>query len=260
MTFRFPAPLLACLLTVSAFAQTKPAATTAAQTGTEGVASYERRTNWSRIYARMTYLSQEQKDRIANRSRNWEEYKEKLKLTFSETQSLYAYASESSEYEGSTYRGRNEELYFYRDFDKERLTDVEETLGKTYIVEDSLHLPSWKIGDQIKEIAGHLCSKATTTDVIKNQAITAWFAQDIPIQAGPERFAGLPGLILELDINSGDVVVEATKVEFKPTATELKLPKLKGKRVTAAAFDKLLKDHIATSIKDQQNPYWSIRY
>lgn len=253
-------PLFILLLTtMSTFGQSAPAATSA-QTGTEGVVQYERRTNWPRLSTRMTFLSQEQKDRIVNRSRNWESSGEKMKLVFSETQSLYGYASESSEYEGSTYRGRNAELHFYRDFDKEQLIDVEETLGKTYIVEDSLRLPAWKIGDQIREIAGHMCSQATTTNPLKEQTITAWFAQDIPVPAGPEKYAGLPGLILELDINNGDVVIEAKKVEFKSVSSELKPPKVKGKRITTADFDKMLKNHITTSIKDQENPYWSIRY
>ncbi len=248
------------LLAVSVSAQNPAPAKAAAAPTTEGVVQYERRTYWPRIYSRMTFLSQEQKDRISNLTRNFTENKEKMKLTFSESQSLYAYASESAEYEGSSYKGRNEELFFFRDFDKETMLDIEETLGRTYVIEDSLRLPSWKIGDQIKEIAGHLCSKATTTDELKKQSITAWFAQDIPVPAGPERFYGLPGLILELDINEGDVIIEATSVVMKPTATELKPPKSKGKRVTGAAFNKLLREHIATSMKEQQNPYWSIRY
>lgn len=252
--------LFTCLLALTASAQTPSPAKAAPAKNTEGVVQYERRTFWPRIYARMTFLSQEQKDRISNLTRNFTENKEKMKLTFSESQSLYAYASESAEYEGTSYKGRNEDLFFFRDFDKERIVDVEETLGRTYVIEDSLRLPGWKIGDQIKEIAGHLCSKATTTDALKNQSITAWFAQDIPVPAGPERFYGLPGLIMELDINDGDVVIEATSVVMKPTANELKPPKSKGKRVTSAAFEKLLRDHIATSMKEQQNPYWSIRY
>jgi GLPGLI family protein len=250
----------ACLLALTASAQT-PAPPKAAPANTsQGVVQYERRTFWPRIYARMTYLSQEQKDRITNLTRNFTENKEKMKLTFSESQSLYTHATESAEYEGTSYKGRNEDLFFYRDFDKESMVEVEETLGRTYVVEDSLRVPAWKIGDQIKEIAGHLCSKATTTDPLKNQTITAWFAQDIPVSAGPERFYGLPGLILELDINEGDVVIEAISVDFKPTASELKPPKSKGKRLNSAAFDKLIREHIATSMKAQQNPYWSIRY
>ncbi|MBO0939132.1 GLPGLI family protein [Fibrella sp. HMF5335] len=260
--------LLSCLLTLSALAQTPPAATTAVPPAanaapiTEGVVHYERRAFWPKIYARMTYLSQEQKDRIANLTRNFTQQKIKMNLTFSGTQSLYTHGSESAEYEDFDFKGRNEELVFYRDFDKERLLDIEETLGKTYIVSDSLRLPSWKIGNQIREIAGHLCMKATTSDPIRSQSITAWFAQDIPVPAGPEKYCGLPGLILELDINDGDVIIEAMSIDAKPVADVLKPPKVKAKtkRTTQAEFDKLLKNHIAEQMKEQQNPYWSIRY
>jgi GLPGLI family protein len=103
--------------------------------------------------------------------------------------------------------------------------------------------------------------KAETEDPIKKQKITAWFAQDIPVPAGPERYHGLPGLILELNLNDGDVVIEATNVAFKKvTPDEFKLPKVKGKKINDPAYDTLIKEYIAQQIKAHQNPYWEIRY
>ena len=227
----------------------------------EGVVNYTRRTFWPKIIARMTYLSQEQKDRAANTWKNEEGWKEKTKLTFTPTTSLYTHESESGESEDGRYTWRNKELAFFRDFDKEQQVDVEEMLGKVYMVEDSLRTPSWKIGNQIREIAGHMCINATTIDPVKNQAITAWFAQDIPVSAGPERICGLPGLILELDINNGDVLIETASITFKPVAAEVKLPKVKKpKKLDGRAYDLMLKNYIAEQMKEQQNPYWEIRY
>ncbi|MEZ0483810.1 GLPGLI family protein [Fibrella aquatica] len=229
---------------------------------TEGVVNYTRRTYWIKIIARMTYLSQEQKDRAANTWKNEEEgSKEKMKLTFTPTTSLYTYESESGESEDGRYTWRNRELAFFRDFDKEQQTDVEEMLGKVYVIDDSLRIPAWKIGNQVREIAGHMCLNATTTDPIKNQAIVAWFAQDIPVSAGPERYYGLPGLILELDVNNGDVVIEATSVTFKPVAADMKLPKpKKPKKLDGKGYETMLKNYIVEQMKEQQNPYWEIRY
>lgn len=228
---------------------------------TEGVVNYTRKTYWPRIMSRMTYLSQEQKDRIANTWKNNSEFKEKMKLTFNASSSLYGYESETTESEDGRWNWRNKELALYRDFDKERQTDVEEMLGKTYVVEDSLRQPQWKIGNKVRDIAGHMCLNATSTDPIKGQAITAWFAQDIPVSAGPERYCGLPGLILELDLNDGDVVIEATSVTFKPVADELKQPKpKKAKKLDEKGYEALIKNYIAEQMKAQQNPYWEIRY
>jgi GLPGLI family protein len=228
---------------------------------TEGVVTYERKTYWTKIYARMTYLSQEQKDRIAQTWKNDEENKEKMKLIFNQDASLYTYVNEMGSTDDGRYTWRNQELLLYRNFAKEQKTDVVEMLGKTYVIDDSLHTPVWKIGNQIKDIAGYICMKAESEDPIKKQKITAWFAQDIPVSAGPERYNGLPGLILELNLNDGDVVIEATNVTFrKLTPDELKLPKLKGKKINDVGYDELIRQHIAESMTAHRNPYWAIRY
>jgi GLPGLI family protein len=102
--------------------------------------------------------------------------------------------------------------------------------------------------------------KAVTVDTVKKQTITAWFAQDIPVQAGPERFFGLPGLILELDVNDGDVTIIASKVEFKKLTNEFSLKKMKGKKISDAEYNKIIADFIKESIKGERNPYWGLRY
>jgi GLPGLI family protein len=141
------------------------------------------------------------------------------------------------------------------------MTDVFEILGKTYIIEDSLQVPNWKILNDIKEVAGHICMKAMVEDTIKKQKIVAWFAQDIMLNAGPERLWGLPGLILELDINDGTVLIEASKIEFKKLNQEMALPKkLKGKKLNEKAYQEMTDKFIKEKIKEEMNPYWSIRY
>lgn len=228
---------------------------------TEGVVNYTRKTYWTKIIGRMSFLSQEQKDRAAQTWKNDDESKEKMKLAFNANESLYTYASEQGETEDASYSWRNSELKLYRNFEKDKKTDVVEMLGKTHIVEDSLHTPVWRIGNQIKDIAGYICMRADMEDPIKKQKITAWFAQDIPVPAGPERANGLPGLILELNLNDGDVVIEATGVTFRPlTPDDLKLPKLKGKKINDAAYDAIIRQHITDSMVAHRNPYWSIRY
>jgi len=246
---------LCLLISLTASAQT------ATTPQTEGVVTYVRKERWLKIQNRLTFLSQEQKDRMAQTWKNWAENDKgiKMKLLFSPTESLYTYNSDEPDEGG--YSWRKTDLFFYRDFEKERKTDVIEMIGKTYIVDDSLHTPVWKIGNQIKEVAGYICMSAETQDTIRNYKVTAWFAQNIPVPAGPERLNGLPGLILELDINDGDVLIEAVNVAFKPlTPTDLKLPKLKGKKLDDAAYDTVIRNYIAQQMTAHQNPYWEIRY
>ncbi len=227
---------------------------------TEGMVTYERTQHWTKIISRLTFLSKEEKDRAAQTWKNEDGWKTKMKLLFSPSASLYTYLTDQGESEDGSYSWRNDEFLIYRNFDKEHKTDIMETLGKTYIVDDSLHTPVWKIGNQLKDVAGYICLRADTYDPVRNQKITAWFAQDIPVPAGPERYAGLPGVILEMAINDDDVVIEATKVEFKSVAKDLTLPKTKGKKINDGTYDALIRDHINTSMKAQRNPFWAIRY
>ncbi|MEY2637145.1 MAG: hypothetical protein RLZZ197_1622 [Bacteroidota bacterium] len=224
----------------------------------EGVVQYERTTFWVNIMSRLTYLSAEEKDRIKLTWGSTDEgWKQKMTLAFNENQSLYAYGEENTE---QGWSGRKETFFLTKNFAAEHSTDYIDMLGKTYIVDDTLHTPTWKILNQIKEVAGYICMKAETVDTVKNQKITAWFAQDIPVMAGPERYFGLPGLILELDINEGDVTIVASKVEFKKLTNEFNLKKIKGKKISDAEYTKIIADFIKDSIKGERNPYWGLRY
>ena len=230
---------------------------------TEGVVTYVRKEYWLKITSRLTFLSQEQKDREAQTWKNWEADNKgiKMKLAFSPNESLYTYNSDEPEEGG--YSWRKSEFFVYRNFEKDKKTDIIEMLGKTYVVDDSLHAPVWKIGNQIKEVAGYVCMNAELEDPIRKQKITAWFAQDIPVPAGPERVNSLPGLILELNVNDGDVVIEAVNVTFRPLTTDdVKLPKQKGKKISDAAYDAIIRQHIADRMTAHRNPYgWAgVRY
>ena len=227
---------------------------------TQGVVTYERVQHWSRIAARLPYLSREEKDRIKLTWGYDEGWKQKMKLSFSPARSTYTYATDRAENAEGTYSWRNQEFVLHRNFEGSKRLDVLEMLGRVYIVDDSLRTPSWKISNQLKEVAGYLCVKATTEDTLKKQKITAWFAQDIPSQAGPEQYFGLPGLILELDINDGDAVVTATNVEFRDAAKDLTPPKAKGRKINGAEYTRLVRNHINDSVKSNRNPYWAMRY
>ncbi len=184
-----------------------------------------------------------------------------MTLLFNDKQSYYSYSKvdELSEY---GYSSRKQEFKSYRDFENEKMTDIIEMLGKTYVIEDSLKSPKWKVMNQIKEISGYMCMMAVTQDTIRNHKITAWFADNIAVSSGPELYFGLPGMILELDINNGAVVTTAKVIKLRPvTETELALPKkVKGKKVNTQKSAELITTHIRDSIKAHRNPYWSIPY
>lgn len=79
----------------------------------------------------------------------------------------------------------------------------EAALGpKNYLIQDSLKIFDWEISKESKNILGFETRKATVTLDDKHKTkITAWYAPRLNFKTGPEKFWGLPGLILEL--NSG---------------------------------------------------------
>lgn len=226
---------------------------------TSGKIIYKHTTYWSKIYSNLPYLSQEERDREMQTWKNFDGYTVKMKLLFDANQSLYTY--NSLDEEETTYSWRKDDYIIYRNFSENRLVEIQEMLGKTFLVKDELNPPKWKVLNELKEIQGHLCMKATSADTIKQYKIIAWFASDIPMPIGPEQLYGLPGAILEVDLNNGNVVIEAESITFKDVAADLHLPKkLKGKEVNLTELNQQIVEHIATSIKSHRNPYWAMRY
>lgn len=225
----------------------------------EGIVTYERTQFWTKILPKLTFLSKEEMDReLRTWGSNDEGWKTKYQLVFTEKESKFTEVAQVSEY---GYNRRPSEYMIHRDFEKERRTELEDVSTRPYLIEDSLKAPAWKVMNKIKEVNGQLCMMAVTQDTIRGQKIVAWFANNIPVPAGPERYFGLPGLIMELDIDDGAVLITATKVDMKPVGEQVKLDKkLKGKKITGVQYDKMIKTTLQDAIKGHRYPYSSIRF
>lgn len=89
---------------------------------------------------------------------------------------------------------------------------------KYSIYKDSTNI-NWQLLDEFKEISGYRCQKAATT--FRGRKYEAWFSSEIPLSVGPWKFSGLPGLILEIYDQTGEVYFSAEKIEIPfPLATK----------------------------------------
>lgn len=166
---------------------------------------------------------------------------------------------------GPGFRFARPRTEMYSRIRERKRTELRELFGDTYRIEDTLRTQRWKMGTETKIIKGIECRKATFTDSVSAQltigggpglmppgqadappakrarAVVAWYAPEIPVPIGPDRYAGLPGLILEVNVNEGESVTTVTDIDWKkPKASELKQPK-SGKAVTQTEFQEIMK-------------------
>jgi hypothetical protein len=85
--------------------------------------------------------------------------------------------------------------YVLKDFERKQL-DFMGTLLNNNKYTEPLPAFKWQMSEEKKTIGEHQCQKATCT--FAGRIYEAWFAPDIPINDGPWKFYGLPGLILEV--------------------------------------------------------------
>jgi GLPGLI family protein len=204
----------------------------------------------------------------------------KHQLLFSDSTSLYKLLPEDEApdpFEGggggqrTVFRmGGGDAGELYKNFVDGKSIEATELGAKQYIIEDSIRKQRWKLTEETKTIAGHLCRKAITTQkqinlggvrmmtmtsmdgnvktdttkktdappTPKEVDVVAWYADDIVSPVGPENNGGLPGVILALDIDKGGTTYTAIDIKSTINKKDLKEPK-KGKKVTREEYRKL---------------------
>lgn len=170
-------------------------------------------------------------------------------LLFNAEESLFRNVAEEEEEpagdgQGVVIKMQRPEAIYYRNFTTHRKVDAREFMRKEYLIEDSLSARNWKITGASKKILGYDCMSAVTSDTSRKQSITAWFTDALALPAGPASFGQLPGTILEVDINEGEIVFSAKKVTFKKLKkNELVAPK-KGEKISDADFKKMMDERM----------------
>ena len=118
-------------------------------------------------------------------------------------------------YKGKTTTEWNEYQYseYFKDFSSRLLTQYTRMPWRIQHQQYSENIPiqKWKISEDTLTIVGYLCQKATCQ--FRGRNFTAWFAMDIPIQNGPWKFGGLPGLILKVYDDDKLYDFECVKIE-----------------------------------------------
>ncbi len=131
--------------------------------------------------------------------------------------------------------------------------------GQKYLVTDTLPDYKWQLTNETKKIGNFTAIKAIGTEPVvdtkdkkaKPEKITAWFTPELPVGNGPQKYWGLPGLILEL--HAGKDVFVLTEIVSNPKEkASIEEPK-EGKVVSEKQFRKEMKKFQENLKKRYQN-------
>ena len=80
-----------------------------------------------------------------------------------------------------------------------------------YRYEELLDTPQWIISEDTCRILSYLCQKATAR--FRGRDWTVWFSPEVPLNTGPWKLGGLPGLILKAADSKNHYVFECIGIE-----------------------------------------------
>lgn len=125
----------------------------------------------------------------------------------------------------------NSDGVFYSNVDSNISIEERKAFGNLYKIISDFDDLSWEISDEQKMISGYQCKKATLEfnsgskyNKAQNRNIVAWFAPKLNYPFGPIGYRGLPGLIIELNVNWNYAYrIKISSLKFlkeKPTINE----------------------------------------
>lgn len=246
-----------------------------AQKDFQGKAYYQSKTTMDMDFGGRQ-MSEERKKEIAERMKSFLE--KSYTLAFNKSESMYKedekletpgqdggrggrFAAIMGAANGAQYKNIKDSLFLQEN----------ELLGKNFLVNDKLTALDWKMSGETKQIGQYTAFKATAmkeastagfsprgprgprggnndqasadndeAEAPKMVEVIAWYTMQIPVNQGPGKFWGLPGLILE--VHEGNTSILCTKIELNSENSETIKRPSKGKKVTQEEYNKIAKE------------------
>ena len=121
---------------------------------------------------------------------------------------------------------------YYKNYPAEGKSMQLEDLGtENYQCTEKVETPDWQIiPDSTSDIIGYHCQLAKAT--FKGRTWYAWYAEDIPMQEGPWKLCGLPGLILKAYDENKEFVFTGIGMSTLTTASPITISKTKREEIS----------------------------
>ena len=101
--------------------------------------------------------------------------------------------------------------YVVKSFPENKFLCYDNAGLERYFYEEEPEEWHWTVSDATKEILGYECVEATAD--FHGRKWNVWFSPEIPVQNGPWKLDGLPGLILEAESEGGQYRFVATGLQ-----------------------------------------------
>lgn len=115
-----------------------------------------------------------------------------------------------------------ESSQIYKDRLANEIITKDEHLNDIFILNEKPLVHDWTLYEDTTTILNIVCQKATMK--FRGREYTAWFTMDLPINDGPWKIYGLPGLILKVEDNEGILNIEAFGLMTDNENKEITLP------------------------------------
>jgi GLPGLI family protein len=137
--------------------------------------------------------------------------------------------------------GGGDQREVFKNYPSGKILVTDKIVMNEYLCEEGMNEIQWQIGTDTMTVLSYLCQKATTD--FRGRHYEAWFAPDLPINNGPWKFGGLPGLILAIEDAAKNYSFQAVGIEN--TTLPIYFPKknyIKASRTEIAKINKQMND------------------
>ena len=196
-------------------------------------------------------VAYDMKSVVDNMSGGWAHYTEPMRLEIGDkTARFYSYAAFRDDSLNSIRWERGERMaYFsrkvcwelYKNYPKDGCFTFIDEVGNVNCCAytEPVKTPEWQlVPDSAAILLGYQCRLAKTR--YKGRTWSAWYAEDIPMDAGPWKLGGLPGLILRAYDADSFYVFDATALRQAPAGSVMKY---KGEGYEDVTFDELMEQY-----------------
>jgi len=180
-------------------------------------------------------------------------------LYFTSSKTLFKPGRDPEEKQNKYWGALPADNIVFANLDSNRMVTQKTMYSNTYLISDSLRHIDWRIGTEMRTIAGFNCRKAVGK-ILDSIVVVAFYSEEIIPSGGPESFTGLPGMILGLAIPRAHTTWYATKIQVNdPSPANLAVPR-KGKKMEGPEFYQQLSEIMKNWDESFREKQWQVLY